>query len=153
MGYACPVCDAEQADAVHLANHLAVTASVGREDHLEWLDDHAPDWADRSPAELGAIVSAEAPEIETPSFDDSGHAHGATHEPGRPSGFEDGLAGQRRATERGDLTTEAAGVLEEARRLTRRMAASSGSDDGDHGESETGRSTDEPSEGDGNENA
>jgi len=37
MGYTCPVCDVEEADAVHLANHLAITASLGRENHREWL--------------------------------------------------------------------------------------------------------------------
>ncbi|RQG94029.1 DUF5810 domain-containing protein [Natrarchaeobius chitinivorans] len=119
MGYACPVCDVEQADARHLANHLAVTASLGRRDHLEWLEERAPNWAECGPDELGEIVAEYAPETDAPTFEGEDHAHG--HEPGRPGGFEDGLARQTRGSGRGELTGEAAGVLEEARELTRRM--------------------------------
>ncbi|WP_049928164.1 DUF5810 domain-containing protein [Halopiger goleimassiliensis] len=125
MGYACPVCGAEQADAEHLANHLAVTASLGREEHESWLEEHAPDWADRSPAELGAIVSEHAEEIDTPEFE-GGHAHG--HEPGRPGGLEDGIAQQSRGPGRGSLTAEAEDVLQEARELTRRMQSDASDD-------------------------
>ena len=129
MGYACPVCDAEQADAEHLANHLAVTASLGREDHAAWLEEHAPDWADRGPEELGELVSEHAPEIDTPEFEggshgrahDHDHGHGHGHEPGRPDMLEDGLARQARQPGRGDMTAEAESVLREARELTRRM--------------------------------
>ena len=39
MGYACPVCDHPQADARHLANHLAFTALARGGDHEAWLDD------------------------------------------------------------------------------------------------------------------
>ncbi|WP_049890247.1 DUF5810 domain-containing protein [Natronorubrum sulfidifaciens] len=119
MGYACPVCESEQADAVHLANHLAITASLGRRDHSEWLEEHAPDWAEATPEELGETVSQHAPEIETPEFDASGHGH--SH--GRPDALEDGLARQRRQSGRGSLSAEAEGVLQEARELTRRMEA------------------------------
>ncbi len=122
MGYACPVCDAEQADAEHLANHLAVTASLGREDHLEWLDAHAPDWADRGPEDLGELVSQHAPEIDTPDFE-SGHDHGAT--------FEDELAQQSRQPGRGAMTSEAESVLSEARELTRQMQRSATDGDGE----------------------
>lgn len=115
MGYACPVCEAEQADAVHLANHLAVTASLGRTDHLEWLTEYAPDWADRGPEELGEVVAEHAPEIEGPEFDDHGHARD------RPDSLEEGLARQSRQPGRGSLTAEAESVLEEARELTRQM--------------------------------
>ena len=78
MGYACPVCGAEQLDGVHLANHLAVTASIGREDHTGWLEAHAPDWADCGPEELAAQVIEHAGEIETPEYETSefeGTAH------------------------------------------------------------------------------
>lgn len=116
MGYACPVCDAEQADDVHLANHLAVTASLGRDDHLEWLETHAPDWADCNPEELAEKVREYAPEIDVPEFEEG--AGGAT--------FEDELAMQARGAGRGDLTTPATDpeteqILEEAHELTRRM--------------------------------
>ncbi|SDR37993.1 DUF5810 domain-containing protein [Natronobacterium texcoconense] len=118
MGYACPVCEAEQSDATHLANHLAITASLGREDHDEWLAEHAPEWSDCSPEELGEIVAEYAPEIETPEFES---AHGHDHTPGRPDSLEGGLARQGRGPGRGSLTAETEGVLEEARELTRRM--------------------------------
>ncbi|AFZ73087.1 DUF5810 domain-containing protein [Natronobacterium gregoryi] len=125
MGYACPVCAAEQADAVHLANHLAITASLGREDHLEWLEERAPDWSERTPEELGEIVAEDAPEVETPEF---ASAPDNAHTParGRPDSLEGGLARQGRQPGRGSLTAEAEGVLEEARELTRQMQ-----DDGD----------------------
>lgn len=112
MGYACPVCGTEEADAIHLANHFGVTASLGREDHLAWLETHAPDWRDRSPEELAEVVAERAPEVETPQF---------TTETGRAPSFEDGLARQARGPGRGELTDEAASVLEEAHELTREM--------------------------------
>lgn len=127
MGYACPVCDAEQADAEHLANHLAITASLGREDHRAWLEEHAPDWSDCSPEELGEIVGQYAPEIDTPEFESASHGH----DHGRPGGLEEGLARQSRQPGRGDqlggrsgrggMSAEAETALEEARELTRKM--------------------------------
>ncbi len=125
MRYACPVCDADQADAQHLANHLAITASLGRTRHLEWLDEHAPDWPDRNPETLGEIVSQHAPEID-PSAVESTADRGAT--------FEDELAMQSRQPGRGAMTSEAEQVLDEARELTRRMQRSA-ADDGDGAES------------------
>jgi hypothetical protein len=129
MGYACPVCDVEEADAVHLANHLAITASLGREEHREWLEEHAPDWGDRSPEELGEIVAPHAAEIDTPDFEASGHDHG--HEPGRPGSLEEGIARQSSQPGRGSMTAEAKDVLQEAAELTREMQSSSGSDGDD----------------------
>ncbi|THE65131.1 hypothetical protein D8Y22_07870 [Salinadaptatus halalkaliphilus] len=126
MGYACPVCGSEQADAVHLANHLAVTASLGREDHLEWLDEHVPNWDEQTPEELGELVSEHASEIDTPDFDE-----GPAHDHGRPAGLEDDLARQTRQPGRSDLSAGAEGVLEEARELTQQMYADADSEDGD----------------------
>lgn len=120
-GYACPVCEAPQADAVHLANHLAVTASLGRTAHLEWLETHAPEWADDGPGELAATVAEYASELEGPEFEgDHGHSHGHDHAPGRPQ-LEDDLARQTRQPGRGGLTPDVQRVLEDARELTRRM--------------------------------
>ncbi|MCU4927018.1 DUF5810 domain-containing protein [Halobacteria archaeon AArc-dxtr1] len=121
MGYACPVCDVQEADAVHLANHLAVTASLGREEHRSWLDDHAPDWQGCSPAELGEIVAEYADEVETPEFERG---------PGRSPSID---AAHQRGSERPhpesdtDLDPEAAAVLEEARELTRQRQSADGS--------------------------
>ncbi|QCS41055.1 DUF5810 domain-containing protein [Natrinema versiforme] len=127
MGYACPVCDAEEADAVHLANHLAITASLGREDHREWLEEYAPDWGDCSPEELGELVSPHADEIDTPEFEERGHGHGHSHghEPGRPDSLEAGISRQSRQPGRGSMTAEAENVLQEAAELTREMQDSS----------------------------
>ncbi|RZH69626.1 DUF5810 domain-containing protein [Natrinema altunense] len=153
MGYACPVCDAEEADAVHLANHLAITASLGREDHREWLEEHAPDWGDCSPEKLGEIVSPHAAEIETPAFEESGH-HDHGHEPGRPDSLEEGIARQSRQPGRGSMTAETESVLREAAALTREMqAASDGrADEGD--EPASNADAEETDDGpDGNENA
>ena len=136
MGYLCPVCDVEEADAVHLANHLAVTASLGRQDHRAWLEEHAPDWADCGPEELGEIVGEHATEVETPEFDT--HAH----DPGRPPALEDELARQANQPGRGAMTSEAESVLEEAREMTREMGSADSADDPDANES-----------GDENENA
>ncbi|QLG49526.1 DUF5810 domain-containing protein [Natrinema halophilum] len=132
MGYACPVCDAEEADARHLANHLAITASLGRENHRAWLEEHAPDWSDCNPEELGEIVTQHAAEIDTPEFEEGGHAHGHgaghSHDPGRPGSLEDGLARQSRQPGRGSMTGETESVLREAAEMTRKMQSSSESD-------------------------
>ena len=110
MPYACPVCDAVEADAEHLANHLAVTASLREGDHAMWLDEHAPDWSTQSPTELGATVVEHAEEL--PVDNHRGHAQGET-EPPRPE--RDGsMNGFGRAP---DQKTRQ--VLREARALTR----------------------------------
>ena len=129
MGYACPVCGTAQADDRHLANHLAVTASLGREDHLEWLETYAPDWADCGPEELAAQLLEHAPEVDTPEFEDeSGHA-------GAPSletelARQTGLPGRGELTSSGASTAETERVLEEARELTRQMHESETDGDG-----------------------
>ncbi|WP_222920119.1 DUF5810 domain-containing protein [Natrinema sp. SYSU A 869] len=151
MGYACPVCDVEEADAVHLANHLAITASLGREDHREWLEEHAPDWGECSPEELGEIVSPHATEIETPEFEESGHGH----ERGRPDSLEEGISRQSRQPGRGSMTTEAENVLQEAAELTQEMQSSSGGseDNGDVEPASNADAEETDSDPDGNENA
>lgn len=152
MGYACPVCDAQEADAVHLANHLAITASLGREDHREWLAEHAPDWGDCSPEELGERVSPHAEEIDTAEFETTGHdhAHGHGHEPGRPDSLEEGIARQSRQPGRGSMTAETESVLREAAELTREMQTAS--DDADD-ESDSRDAEGQDDDGDANENA
>lgn len=123
MGYACPACDTAHPDAEHLANHLAFTAILGSEDHEAWLADHAPEWGDLGPAELGAVVADHVPEEPFPELDDDG-----THDHAR---FDDGpRGGDLFADERppgtpssGDreLDAEAREVLDEARRMTEEM--------------------------------
>jgi hypothetical protein len=64
MGYECPVCATPQADARHLANHMAFTAVLGDDEHEAWLDEHAPGWAEAGEAELAPRVAEHAPEGE-----------------------------------------------------------------------------------------
>ena len=144
MGYACPVCEAPQADGEHLANHLAFTAMLGREDHEAWLDEHAPGWEESGPEELAEEVVDAVPETEFPQvFDDTthdhdhgGHQHG--HGPAAPdeTPFEQELARQAGGRGRGDLTAETRDVLAEARELTEQMLeegddAEDGNNEGD----------------------
>ena len=134
MGYACPVCGVEQADGVHLANHLAVTASLGRSDHVAWLDDVAPDWAACSPEELAARVVDHAPDVEPPEFETDG--------PAPPPDFESALAAQGRRAGRGDVTPEVEAVLSEARELTERMSERTGQRDEERNEVDEGHDGD-----------
>ncbi|MFB6354833.1 MAG: DUF5810 domain-containing protein [Halobacteriales archaeon] len=64
MGYACPVCDAPQADGEHLANHLAFTAMLHGDDHADFLDAHVDGWEDRTPPELAAELIRHADEVD-----------------------------------------------------------------------------------------
>jgi hypothetical protein len=114
MAYVCPVCNAVEADAEHLANHLAVTATLHDADHAAWLEKHAPDWPDRSPSELGATAVEHARErvIED---EPTAHHHGEGTGPdvrNVRSGSE-ADAGHR-------LDVETKRVLREARELTER---------------------------------
>ncbi|APX97259.1 DUF5810 domain-containing protein [Natronorubrum daqingense] len=149
MGYACPVCEAEQADAVHLANHLAITASLGREGHGEWLEEYAPEWSECSPEELGERVAPHAEEIETPEFEGTSHGH----DHGRPGGLEQGLAQQSRQPGRGSLSTAAESALQEAQEMTRRMHDDSAESDSEEVADEETAETDDGSTERENENA
>lgn len=140
MGYACPVCEDPQMDAEHLANHLAISAVLGREDHEAWLDEHAPGWDDQGPDELGPRVADHAVEREFPQvFEDTTDDHGAGHDHthgrgGAEGSFEQELASQARHRGRGALNVED-DVYEEARRMTEAMQG--GEDEGPDGAGET----------------
>ncbi len=117
MGYACPVCGDPQRDAEHLANHLAFTAMLGREDHEAWLDDHAPEWETLDPETLGPRVSEYAPEEEFPQvFEDTTDDHDHGHD--RAPRFEESIPRQRG---REAMDAEATEVLREAEAMTREM--------------------------------
>ena len=123
MGYACPVCSDPQADATHLANHLAFTAMTGGTDHEAWLDDHVGEWGQMGETELADIVVEHAEERDFPQvFEESGtHDHGDELPPGADR--------QRGAASVSDAD---AAVLEEARELTKQMldeADETGTDD------------------------
>ncbi len=134
MGYACPVCGADQPDGEHLANHMAFTAMLRSDEHEDWLDDHVPDWSDRNPDTLAPDVTPHAPETETEVVTDEGaHPRGLDGEVAEHGGYgRDSLSGDQQA------------VLEEARELTRQMY---GLDDEDSAEeAETGSDGDEESD-------
>ena len=142
MGYACPVCDDPQADAEHLANHLAFTAMLGDDGHEQWLDEHAPDWESADADSLAATVTDQVETVEFPQVFEDTTEH--DHDHGERSGalFEadsDGAAKARARAERhAELDAQAEQVLEDAREMTRRMIEDAESDaDGDSGESET----------------
>lgn len=138
MGYACPVCDTPQADARHLANHLAFTAMLHGDDHETWLDEHVPDWAAAGEADLADRVEslAEAADYEQVFEDTAG-------------GLEDPAAGPPgvdpdtpRAGGGGELDAETRAVLEEARDLTRRMLSGADEPDGNGGTDDGDRAAD-----------
>ena len=138
MGYECPVCATPQADARHLANHMAFTAVLGDAEHETWLDEHAPGWSEAGEAELAPRVAEHAPEAEFDQvfedtvggleesdptdpagersgalFDDRGHDHAHGHDAAR----EPSAHGPE------ELDDETRAVLEEARDMTREMLA------------------------------
>ncbi|PSP95012.1 hypothetical protein BRC91_03125 [Halobacteriales archaeon QS_4_62_28] len=118
MGYACPVCEEPQADAGHLANHLAFTAITSSGDHEEWLDEHAPEWGQLGETELAENVAEYAEETEFPQVFEE-------------SGVEDHAVDTRQARARGsgELDEEAASILAEARELTEQMESSDDEDE------------------------
>jgi len=93
MGYECPVCATPQADAGHLANHMAFTAVLGDEAHEAWLDEHTPGWGDAGEAELAPRVAEHAPEGEFQQV------------------FEDTAGGMEDEVDRGDPPEERSGAL------------------------------------------
>lgn len=117
MALACPVCERPQADAEHLANHLAITASLHEDDHAEWLDDHAPGWPDESPPDLGKTVARYADEVDDHA--EEGHDHWT------PVGEELSGAARDAAPDSHRPSRETERILDEARALTERMAEES----------------------------
>ena len=123
MGYACPVCETPQADAHHLANHLAFTALLGNAAHESWLDEHAPEWDEAGEDELAERVVADAKEVEFPQVfedttgDDHDHQHGDEPRPGDLFDDEPPMAGGR-GPGGGEVDAETAEALRKARELT-----------------------------------
>jgi hypothetical protein len=168
MAYRCPVCDALQPDGEHLANHLAITAMLDREDHAAWLADYAPEYGDMGPGELAAAIT---PHVESVELEDDGAASGSTlqdattpqdgtqpfeHAVGRQAG--PGRTSSRQSG--GELDPDTQAVLEEARELTAAMtesdsegetgqessagdAPAADGDEADHGSTTDGDGTDD----------
>jgi hypothetical protein len=117
VAYACPVCDAVEADGEHLANHLAITAIRGDDDHADWLEKHAPDWDEEDPPGLAERVTPLAETVEV---------EGTTHDHDRPPAPSGGgtVGGAAKGGNRGPAADEATReALESARDLTERMLA------------------------------
>ncbi|WP_340100329.1 DUF5810 domain-containing protein [Salinibaculum salinum] len=144
MGYACPVCEDPQSDAIHLANHLAFTALVRGGDHEDWLDDRVPDWESMDEETLGEYLTVEADETDYPQVfedttgqghDHADHEHAGGHDSGRATqDISDAmLADAERQLADEDLENPD-DVLAEARELTRKRRA--GADEESDSESE-----------------
>ncbi|WP_436907517.1 DUF5810 domain-containing protein [Halosimplex marinum] len=147
MGYACPVCGDPQADAEHLANHLAFTAMLRGGDHEAWLDDRVDDWADLDPPDLAERVVDHADGEEFPQvFEDTtggDHDHGHDHQhgggrqgaggpmPGGADAVENAAPGG--VADLDDFEGETDDVLAEAKELTRRRRANAADDESDDG--------------------
>ncbi|RXK47319.1 DUF5810 domain-containing protein [Halorientalis pallida] len=137
MGYACPVCEDPQADAEHLANHLAFTALLGDDAHEAWLDEHAPDWDQADADALAATVTEIAAETDYPQvFENTvdGHDHDHDHERSGALFDDEGRAverGRERARDLSGLDDADEDILEEAREMTRRMRGEGESEGGD----------------------
>ncbi|SDJ20110.1 hypothetical protein SAMN05216226_101104 [Halovenus aranensis] len=118
MGYSCPVCGDPQADARHLANHLAFTALVRGGDHEAWLDDHVPEWESMDEEGLAPEVADQADETEYPQvFEDTTEHHDHSHEANSPDLPDDVAVAD--LPDQDDLSAEAADAIERARELTR----------------------------------
>ncbi len=154
MGYRCPVCDAPQRDAGHLADHLAFTAMLRGEDHEEWLDERVPEWGDLGTETLADRVAGYAPETEFEAvFEDTtggphAHAHDHGRDPthaidrGRPDVNVDAAAASgNSAAGAGDAELQS--VLHEAREMTREML-----DGADDAEGDAGADTDSDGDAD-----
>jgi hypothetical protein len=154
MGYACPVCSDPQADANHLANHLAFTALVRGGDHETWLDERVPEWVERGEDDLADVVVDYAEEEEFPQvFEDTTGAGEHDHDHERSGKlFEDDRRGGRQQPPgrqpAGSISgEETAAIVEEARELTERMLG----DESDVGDDDGGKidSGDDAPEGSG----
>lgn len=114
MALACPVCDRHQADAEHLANHLAIMASLHGDDHESWLVANSPDWTDLTPEELGAVVRTHAEKVSDPRSDTELTEDAPKFDLGSGRDGEFDPAGRR-------MDRETKRILSEARELTERM--------------------------------
>lgn len=125
MGYACPVCEAPQADGEHLANHLAFTAMLHDDEHADFLDARVDDWEDRTPPELAAELIHLADETEYDQvFEDTtdgpgmGHGSGTSVDHlGGPEPHGDDAPVDVDALEGDTVDAETERVIEEARKL------------------------------------
>jgi len=128
MGFSCPVCEDPQADGVHLANHLAITAMTRGGDHEAFLDEEVPNWQELGEEGLAERLRAVAEETEYPQvFEDTTGSHDHEHGGKSPTDsvpyetdLPDGLSDE-----------ESGEIMEEAMELTRKRRESEDADNGD----------------------
>jgi hypothetical protein len=131
MGYSCPVCGDPQADAGHLANHLAFTALTRGGDHEDWLDEHVPDWESMDEEGLAPEVTDLAERVEYPQvFEDTAEQHGdhSDRQHGHGGGVPEGVD-MADLPDEDELSAEAADAIERARELTRERHESDADDE------------------------
>lgn len=145
MGFSCPVCADPQADGVHLANHLAITALTRGGDHERWLDEEIPEWERLGEEELADQLRDIAAEAEYPQlFEDTtgqhDHSHGdertrvPTDDQSLPPGADTLTGGRHEETE---------DVIREAMEMTRERTTDS---DGERSEGSDGDTTSDDSD-------
>jgi membrane-associated HD superfamily phosphohydrolase len=126
MGYACPVCEAPQQDAAHLADHLAFTAIVHHDDHESWLEEHVGDWGQYGTDDLAEIVVELATSVKYDQvFEDTVHRqhgrqmHDNSHH--TTSAGDEVEIGTMTETMETQMDEETQTVINEARKLTAQM--------------------------------
>lgn len=113
MGYECPVCEIPQADASHLANHLAITAIARSGDHEAWLDDRVNGWEDLDEEALADRVTDHAADADFPQvFEDT------TAQPTADRRQNEGLDEAALARLQGNDDIDVDSIVERARELT-----------------------------------
>lgn len=127
MGYSCPVCSDPQADGVHLANHLAITALTRGGDHEQYLEESVPGWQELSEEELAEELVETATEADYPQvFEDTTTDHEHNHDHQRSGA--DSIPFE---AEMPDEDEETADVLEEAMELTQQRRQNAAGEEGD----------------------
>ncbi|MFB6073597.1 MAG: DUF5810 domain-containing protein [Haloarculaceae archaeon] len=94
MGYACPVCEIPQPDAVHLANHVAFSALTGDDDHEAWLDERVPDWGQMGEDDLAPLVAERAEKRDVAVEDATGADGGRGRDRGPAPGHDHARGGE-----------------------------------------------------------
>jgi len=142
MGYSCPVCDDPQADGVHLANHLAITAMTRGGAHEQFLDDTVPGWQELGEDELAERLRGAAEETDYPQvFEDTtdhDHEHSHDHHGGTNTGQRSASPVPFETEIPDDPSEDDAGeILEEAMELTRKRREHTEDSDADSADGET----------------
>ncbi|MXR51328.1 hypothetical protein GRX03_06875 [Halovenus sp. WSH3] len=144
MGYSCPICGDPQADGVHLANHLAITAMARGGEHEEFLDETVPGWQELGEEELAAELTDAAEETEYPQVfeDTTGPDHEHDHDHGTDPAHVGGTDPAGSIPFETDMPDDPADgetedIVEEAMEMTRKRRANAAEPDDSDEEPET----------------